>query len=127
MFEPLDIQESSGVPVWLQIRNHLVFLIKSGRLRPGDVLPTVRHLAGELGVNYNTVHKVYQDLETDGLICSQRGRRSYVADIDRDDIAMPSSPIDAVIDELVSLARESGVTKGDLLMRVEEEFDRIDS
>ena len=44
----------------------MIFLIRSGHLRPGDTLPTVRELAIQLGVNYNTIHKVYQDLETDG-------------------------------------------------------------
>ena len=44
-------------PVWIQIRNHMIFLIRSGHLRPGDTLPTVRELAIQLGVNYNTIHK----------------------------------------------------------------------
>ena len=68
MFETLRVNDTSGVPVWIQIRNHMIFLIRSGHLRPGDTLPTVRELAIQLGVNYNTIHKVYQDLETDGLI-----------------------------------------------------------
>ncbi|MFR1639497.1 MAG: hypothetical protein ACLSVD_10200 [Eggerthellaceae bacterium] len=59
MFETLRVNDTSGVPVWIQIRNHMIFLIRSGT-RPGDTLPTVR-LAVQLG-DYNTIHKVYQDL-----------------------------------------------------------------
>lgn len=120
MFETLKVDDSSGVPVWVQIRNYLIFLIRSGQLRPGDTLPTVRQLAVELGVNYNTIHKVYQDLETDGLINSGRGKRSTIADIDRTALELPTSPIDAVVEELVRVARESGCTKQDVITRVEE-------
>ena len=76
VFDDLHINEKSGVPVWVQIRNHLLFLIKSERIKPGDVLPTVRELAARLGVNYNTVHKVYQDLEADGLMSTARNWNS---------------------------------------------------
>lgn len=120
MFESLKVDDKSGVPVWVQIRNHMIFLIRSGVLRPGDTLPTVRSLAVDLGVNYNTIHKVYQDLETDGLINSGRGRRSIIADIDREALNLPESPIDAVVEELARVARESGITKRDVLTRVEE-------
>lgn len=120
MFESLKVDDKSGVPVWVQIRNFMIFLIRSGQLRPGDTLPTVRQLAVDLGVNYNTIHKVYQDLETDGLINSGRGRRSTIADIDRESLDLPESPIDAVVEELVRVARESGITKQDVMTRVEE-------
>ena len=120
MFESLKVDDKSGVPVWVQIPNHMIFLIRSGVLRPGDTLPTVRSLAVDLGVNYNTIHKVYQDLETDGLINSGRGRRSTIADIDREALNLPESPIDAVVEELARVARESGITKRDVLTRVEE-------
>ena len=42
VFETLRVNDTSGVPVWIQIRNHMIFLIRSGHLRPGDTLPTVR-------------------------------------------------------------------------------------
>lgn len=122
LFEALRINEKSGVPVWVQIRNHLLFLIKSEQIKPGDVLPTVRELAARLGVNYNTVHKVYQDLEADGLICSSRGKRSFVADVDSGKLDLPESPVDLVIDELVRVARESSITLADVLLRVEQRF-----
>lgn len=122
MIDDLQINEKSGVPVWVQIRNHIAFLVKSGQLRSGDVLPTVRELAVKLGVNYNTVHKVYQDLETDKLICSSRGKRSTVNDIDAESLELPASPVDVVIKELVRVAKESGLTKEETILRVEQEY-----
>lgn len=122
MFETFQINDTSGVPIWIQIRNHLIFLVRSGQLHAGDILPTVRELAIRLGVNYNTIHKVYQDLETDGLILSGRGKRSTIAQIDRDSVCSPHSPVDVVIDELVQVAHRSGVSKADVMLRLEEAF-----
>lgn len=120
VFDTLKIDEKSGVPVWVQIRNHIYFLIKSEQLKPGDVLPTVRDLAVRLGVNYNTVHKVYQDLEADGLINSGRGKRSTIAEIDQSLIDLPNSPVDVVIDELIRVSKDCNISKEDLIMRLRE-------
>lgn len=124
MFDALKVDDKSGVPVWIQIRNYIIYLIRSGKMKPGDTLPTVRQLAVDLGVNYNTVHKVYQDLETDGLILSGRGRRSTIAEVEKDALDAPESPIDIMIDELVRAARGSGLPSEEVILRVKEAFER---
>lgn len=125
-FDSMQVNDASGVPVWIQIRNHIVFLVRSGQLRPGDTLPTVRELAVKLGVNYNTIHKVYQDLETDGLVSSGRGRRSTIAEVDESQLKPPASPVDAVIQELGRVVRETGMSKQDALERVQEVLNGLD-
>ena len=74
----ITIDSDSGIPLWLQLRNRLIYLIASGRFQAGDKLPTVRELAVDLGINYNTVSKVYQDIERDGYIVSKRGKGTFV-------------------------------------------------
>ena len=69
-----EIDESSGLPVWVQLRNRFVYLIKTGHYQPGDQLPSVRTLAAEAAINYNTGSKVYINLEHDGYVESVRGR-----------------------------------------------------
>ena len=78
-----EIDESSGLPVWVQLRNRFVYLIKTGRYRPGEQLPSVRALAAEAAINYNTVSKVYANLERDGYVESVRGRGVFVREIGR--------------------------------------------
>ena len=73
-----SIDESSGLPVWVQLRNRFVYLIKTGQLKPGDQLPSVRSLAADVAVNYNTVSKVYVDLERDGYVTTVRGKGVFV-------------------------------------------------
>lgn len=73
-----EIDEKSGLPVWVQLRNRFEYLIKTGHYKPGDQLPSVRSLAAETAINYNTVSKVYVSLENDGYVESVRGRGVFV-------------------------------------------------
>ena len=76
-----ELDAASSIPVWLQLKNRFIYLITSGFYLPGDQLPTVRGLAAQVEVNYNTVSKVYQSLEEDGYIISKRRQGAFVADV----------------------------------------------
>jgi len=76
MIESIDVR--SSVAVYVQIENHVQFAIASGRLKPGDQLPSVRELSDRLGVNPNTVAKSYRDLEVMGLLYTRRGMGVFV-------------------------------------------------
>lgn len=68
----LAIDDSSDIPIYLQLRNQIVLAISDGRLAPGEQLPTVRGLAEEIGVNAMTVNRAYQVLKQDGYIVTDR-------------------------------------------------------
>ncbi|MFO0930013.1 MAG: GntR family transcriptional regulator [Gemmataceae bacterium] len=70
---PFQIHPSSGVPIYRQLMDQVAALVASGRLRPGDLLPSVRQLAEALEVNMMTVSKAYAQLEKDGLVERDRG------------------------------------------------------
>ena len=76
-----ELDEKSSLPIWLQLKNRFIYLITSGYYLPGDQLPTVRGLAAEVEINYNTVSKVYQSLEEDGYIQSKRRQGAFVCDV----------------------------------------------
>ena len=73
MLDPRD-----ATPIWAQLERGLRAAIASGRLRPGDQLPTVRQLAVDLRVNANTVARVYSDLERSGVLETRRGVGSFI-------------------------------------------------
>ncbi len=77
----LQIEPESPLPIYVQIEEQVRALIAAGRLRPGDQLPTIRQLAVDLGVNYNTVARAYLELERAGIITTQRGRGTFVAGV----------------------------------------------
>lgn len=76
MLSGVDI--NSSVAVYVQIENHVQFAISSGRLLPGDQLPSVRELSEKLDVNPNTVAKAYRDLEVMGLLYTRRGMGVFI-------------------------------------------------
>lgn len=79
---PLDfsLDLRSGVPIYVQLVEQVQQLVVSGKLNPGDQLPTVRQLASELRVNFNTVARAYRMLDEAGLISTQQGRGTYILD-----------------------------------------------
>ncbi|MEJ2303720.1 MAG: GntR family transcriptional regulator [Anaerolineales bacterium] len=74
----IELDFRSGIPIYVQIMDQVKHLIATGALRPGDQLPTVRRLAAELRVNFNTVARAYRMLDEAGIISTQHGRGTYL-------------------------------------------------
>ncbi len=68
----------SGVPIYTQVMEQIEQLVEAGVLQPGDQLPTVRALAQELRVNFNTIARAYRLLDEAGIISTQQGRGTYI-------------------------------------------------
>jgi len=83
----LQIDFRSGLPIYSQIVNQVQAQVVSGILKPGDQLPTVRALAEELRVNFNTVARAYRILDEARLISTQQGRGKYITEIPPPNIA----------------------------------------
>ena len=74
------LDEHSGVPVYRQLIDQIQGAIASGVLKPGDQLPTVRLVAVELAINPNTVLRAYREMEIRGLLDTQQGTGTFIAD-----------------------------------------------
>jgi DNA-binding transcriptional regulator YhcF (GntR family) len=75
----LRVSRESGLPLGLQLVQRLRSQIESGALQPGNRLPSVRDAALAAGVNVNTVRAAYGRLEREGLVRSEQGRGTFVA------------------------------------------------
>ena len=116
---PFEIDESSDLPLWVRLRDRLVYLINSGYFKPGDQLPTVRGLAADVEVNYNTVSKVYMSLEQDGYIQSKRRQGAFVLDVSDKPGVSISSTAEIVTSEYLKRCFELGMSVED----IEEQFN----
>ena len=74
----LEIDFRSGLPIYTQIMEQIRQKVADGELKVGDQLPTVRQLAADLRVNFNTVARAYRMLDEAGLISTQHGRGTYI-------------------------------------------------
>jgi len=74
----IEIDLLTKIPIYVQIIDQIKHMIATGNLKPGDQLPTVRQMAMDLRVNFNTVARAYRMLDEEGLISTQHGRGTYI-------------------------------------------------
>jgi len=75
----ISLKHKSGIPLYVQLKNQIKKRIQLGQWPPGQKLPTERELADELGISRNTVSSAYKELEAEGILVSQQGRGTFVA------------------------------------------------
>lgn len=104
-------------PLFDQLRRQIIDAVRDGTLAAGTRLPTVRELAGQLGLAVNTVARAYRELESAGIV-ETRGRfGSFVARVDPADAAMATAA-----HTYVSTAQALGIGKAEALRYVESAF-----
>src|SRR5262245_10489295 len=107
--DPFRVDPADEIPVGLQLAWRLRALIASGRLLPGDRLPSVRVLAEWSGVNVNTVRAVYARLEDEGLTVTHHGLGTFVGGG-----AAPSPELERIVAEALDRARDAGLDPREL-------------
>jgi len=119
-----QIEPESKVPIYIQIEEQIRSSIAAGQLRPGDQLPTIRTLATNLRVNYNTIARVYLDLDRDGIISTQRGRGTFVAGVpDEEQMAQQRhEKLKAIVSSALDEARALGYEPGEVAAIFSEEL-----
>ena len=118
----MDFQ--AGKPVYLQLADQVRHAAASGKLRPGDPLPSLRPLAEELRINRNTIAKAYAELEQQGLIETQPGKGYFL----RRGGPVFSLPVrerllTTEIDQAVVMAHHLQVTRERFMELANERFD----
>jgi GntR family transcriptional regulator len=81
----IKIDKNSRVPIYDQIKEQVKGLIHAGQITTGDQLPTIRELSVDLSVNFNTVALAYRDLANEGVIITERGKGTFVANTPGDE------------------------------------------
>lgn len=74
----IELDLASSDPPYEQLRSQVIALVLTGALRPGDRLPSIRQLAGDLGVSSGTVARAYRELEVEGVVRGHGARGTTV-------------------------------------------------
>ena len=118
MAEPaVEIDLRSPVPPFEQIRARITDLVAAGELPAGTRLPSVRALAGDLGIAPNTVVRAYRELEAAGVVHTARGKGTVVADAPP---APDDAAVGAAVERAVALARAAGWDEARLRRAVDD-------
>ncbi|HVF54630.1 MAG TPA: GntR family transcriptional regulator [Pyrinomonadaceae bacterium] len=118
----INIDPSSGLPIYMQIVSQIKTGIAMGRLLPEDPLPSVRQLAVELAVNPNTVARAYLDLEYEGIIYKRQGHGTFVSS---QGVEMSKIERRKVLSELIEKALVEGVNLGLDERELRDTFGRV--
>jgi GntR family transcriptional regulator len=112
------LDTESGVPFYRQIIQLVENHVNAGKLKPGDRLPTIRALSVALKVNPNTIAKAYMEMEIRGIVKTQVGSGTYVADtsaVKADETDQHKKKIEEMILELFRTAKGFGISKDDVI------------
>ncbi len=117
----IQLDKTGGVPFYRQIIDLVKGGIATGRLEPGDQLPTVRQLAVDVSVNPNTVSRAYMELELTGLVTTQMGSGTFVSTqkVDQDEMERQRI-LDELCQQLLSRATSHGLSLDDILENLEQ-------
>jgi GntR family transcriptional regulator len=122
MFEQIDAR--SAIPLYAQIAGRVRVAIAAGELRPGDGLPSVRLLAGQLRINPATVVQAYRELEAEGFVEMRQGAGTFVREVEPARRERERQ-LEArrLIRGLLGEASRLGITASELRAALEQELD----
>ncbi len=124
-----DIQVNfrSETAIYTQIVEQVRRQVMSGALKPGDQLPTVRQMAAELRVNFNTVARAYRILDDLGLISTQQGRGTYIWEPGSGEEVTEhrKKTLEQITRQYLADAISMGFTSDEVLVVIDQEIKRI--
>ena len=122
----LQVDPSSPIPPYEQIRAQVQAMAESGVLAPGTRLPPIRQLAGDLGLAGGTVARAYRELEHEGIVVG-RGRHGTVvtARVEAPDPKANQGRLDAAAETFATTARHAGIDVENAVTAVRAAFGRL--
>ena len=121
----IEIDFSSDEAIYQQLCDQIILGIATSRLVDGEVLPSVRQMADEIGINMHTVNKAYTVLRQEGFVKVDRRRGAFISVDDRNR-ERALNMIEKDMRVLLAEARCRGLTKNDLLLLVDRIYDEYD-
>ena len=120
----LHLDFHSGLPIYTQIVNQIQSQLVNKILKPGDQLPTVRALAQELRVNFNTVARAYRILDEARIISTQQGRGTYISEIPPPEVSekLRHESLSALTQRFIAEAFRLGFSEKEVSQMVRDSF-----
>ena len=120
----IKIDFQSDEALYIQLRNQIILGIATSTLREGDVLPSVRQLAEDIGINMHTVNKAYSVLRQEGFVTIDR-RRGAIVSLDVDKLRALDE-MQKNLRVLLAKGRCKNITRQEIHDMVDEIFDGYD-
>jgi GntR family transcriptional regulator len=117
-----EIDFTTRTPIYLQLIVQVKQAISNGDLKHGEQLPTVRHLADDLRVNFNTIARAYRALDDEGVISTQHGRGTYILEPGLVPKSMETSrqELEVLADHFVKQAMQLSLNADEVLLLISQ-------
>lgn len=106
---------SNSIPIYLQVINKIKTDIITGRLNPGDKMPSTRDLAKELGINPNTASRVYKEMELQDLCFTKRGLGTFITESTEIVDIIKNEMASQLIDDFVEGMKRLGISYDEMV------------
>lgn len=106
---------NNNIPIYLQVIHKIKQDIIMGKLKSGDKLPSSREYAQELGLNFNTIVRVYKDMEMENIVFTKRGLGTFITDSTEKIENIRFEMANELIDNFVTGMFKIGFTKNDMV------------
>lgn len=114
-----EIDPRSRIPIYEQIKNQILLLIRIGVFKPNEQLPSIRSVSQQTSINVNTVKKAFADLESEGIIYSLVGRGCFVSPDAVDNTSIADKALKEIEPDIRSM-KSKGVSKEALISMIEQ-------
>lgn len=119
----IEIDFNSDEAIYMQVSNQIIIGIATSRIREGDVLPSVRQMANQIGINMHTVNKAYAVLRQEGLVTIDR-RKGAVVSIGADKLRA----LEELRDQLLLILAKSScknISREEVHQLIDEIYDKL--
>lgn len=123
----MDSIFNSKQPIYIQIVEYIKKEIVTLKIKSGDKLPSVRELSGQLKVNPNTLQRAYQELEREGITCTQRGMGTFVVEDIEMINTLKKEMAKEVIDTFIFGMRNLGFNNNEMIESINESIEKNDN
>ena len=120
MHSMLPLSHTSGKPMYLQIIDQVRHKVAIGDWPPGTDMPSIRQLAADLSISVITVKRAYQDLEQEGVILTQPGRGSIVAQTTITPATQWETELQQTLVQAVQIGKRLGLGNDELIDRLRQ-------
>ncbi|MDD4088488.1 MAG: GntR family transcriptional regulator [Tissierellia bacterium] len=115
------LEFNNNIPIYLQVIERIKQDIVSGRLKSGEKMLSSREYSNELGINFNTVARVYKELEMEEIVFTKRGLGTFITESDKQIEELRYTMAKNRITSFIEGMKQLGYTKKDMIKFLETE------
>lgn len=121
----LFLSQTDNRPMYLQIMAQIKQKVMVGDWQTGFHLPSIRELAASTGVSVITVKRAYLELEREGVIVTQQGKGSFIAQTDNMQTKLQDEELDQLLTQAAEQARQMGLDEPATVQRLQQVYQRM--